>query len=414
MESLSLSKLNLYIRRVVTLNFQEPIWVSAELLSLKEKNGHVYLDLTEKDEADNIAAQNSAIIWKTTFTTIKKTSSFDVGHILRVGNEVRLLVLVDYSVKYGLKLIVQSIDAEFTYGRIAQSRLRTIEALKQAELWQRNKNCILPVAIKNIAVIASMGSAGFSDFENQLKDNEFKYFFNISVFNVTVQGINSVPEICNAIKTSRTSKSKFDIIVIIRGGGSKLDLLDFDSFEIAKEISISDIPIITGIGHFIDESIADLSAFQSLKTPTAAADFIIQINRVYEISVHKLMDFIIQMSKQLFSNSIFGITQLSNDIYSKAKLASYDSNINLAELRYKINRMTVNFYYEEIEKLADLNIIILSNDPEYILQKGYSLTYKDDDLILKSTTLKIGDKIKTVYSKGVLTSKIDDLWEQKN
>lgn len=137
MEHFTLSKLNSYIRRVLAINFQDAIWISAELLSYKEKAGHAYLELIEKDEQDTIIAQSSAVIWKSSFAAIKKINAVDLLQILREGNEIRVLVQVDYNARYGLKLVVQNVDAAYTLGKIAQSRLRTVERLKK---WVYGKN----------------------------------------------------------------------------------------------------------------------------------------------------------------------------------------------------------------------------------------------------------------------------------
>ena len=171
MEQFSLSKLNLYIRRVIAVNFEDPIWIDCELLSVKEKSGHIYLDLIEKDEQDQIIAQSSAVIWKTQSAALQKKCSYDLYQILSAGNKVLIAVTVDYNARYGLKLIVQDLDSSFTLGKLIQSKLKVIERLKSEQLWQKNKECNLPCAIKKIAIIGSSSSAGFRDFINQLEEN---------------------------------------------------------------------------------------------------------------------------------------------------------------------------------------------------------------------------------------------------
>ncbi len=414
MESFNLSTLNLYIRRVLALNFQDPVWVSAELLSLKEKNGHVYLELTDKDALHNITAQNTAIIWKNTFSGIKKSTQFDIDHILREGNEVRLLVNVDYNVRYGLKLIVQNLDSEFTYGRIAQSRLKTIEILKKEGIWQKNKTTQFPITITNIAVIGSKDSAGYKDFINHLTENQFKFSFHTSLFNVSVQGANSVKEISNAFAKLQMRKSKYDIIVLIRGGGSKHDLLEFDSLEIAKAISLSEVAVLTGIGHFIDESVADLSAYQALKTPTAVADFIISRNRESELAILDLRDSIYQSTKQFVTDLNYNLSAFLNTIINNVSRQMYQRSKYLTDLNYSINHKVNAQRFAEYKKVTELNFILESNDPDIILQKGYSLTFKDNILLSKCKSITEGDEIKTTFSKGTLTSKINTIWEPKN
>jgi exodeoxyribonuclease VII large subunit len=413
LESFNLSTLNLYIRRVIALNFQDPVWVFAELLSVKEKNGHVYLELTEKDALNNITAQNSAVVWKNTYSSLQKSSPFDISHILREGNEVRLLVAIDYNVRYGLKLIVQNIDSEFTFGKIALSRARAIERLKLEGLWQKNKSTPFPLVIKNIAIIGSKESAGYKDFENHLKDNAYQFLFCCDLYNVSVQGVNAIEEISNAFKQLERRKKQYDLIVLIRGGGSKHDLLEFDSFEIAKAISQSNIPVLTGIGHFIDESVADLSAYQSLKTPTAVADYIISVNSESELRTMKLLESIFQLTRQLMFDASYSIVDLYNEMISNSKLQIYDNQRQLTELNFIIRQKSQTLSFNEYKKLFLCNAVLESNDPELILQKGYSLSYIDGTLISKLNAIPAGSKINTKFARGTLTSTVDKTWELK-
>jgi len=283
LEQFSLSKLNLYIRRVIAVNFEDPIWIDCELLSVKEKSGHIYLDLIEKDEQDQIIAQSSAVIWKTQSAALQKKCSYDLYQILSAGNKVLIAVTVDYNARYGLKLIVQDLDSSFTLGKLIQSKLKVIERLKSEQLWQKNKECNLPCAIKKIAIIGSSSSAGFRDFINQLEENHYAYTFKLKIYEATMQGNNTSEQIGKAFELIKSEVSfKPDMVVIIRGGGSKHDLLDFDEYAISKAISECPYPVFTGIGHFIDESLADLSAYTSLKTPTAVAEEILHINHQFE------------------------------------------------------------------------------------------------------------------------------------
>jgi exodeoxyribonuclease VII large subunit len=414
LESLSLSKLNLYIRRVITLNFQEPLWVTAELLSIKEKNGHYYLELIEKDSENVISAQNSAVIWKTAFSSITKNAAFDPEFILAAGNEVRLFVSVDYNVRYGLKLNIQDIDPGFTLGKIAKQRLEIIDQLKREGLWQINKDSILPIAIKRIAVITSSNSAGYKDFENHLLVNPFNFGFSIQLFNVSVQGINSSSEIVSAFNRINLKENSFDLIVLIRGGGSKLDLLEFDSYEIAKAISKSTIPVLTGIGHFIDESIADLSAYKSLKTPTAVADFILALNRDYELNLVTLLDSIKYIAMQIHTLHNSKILNYYKEILLNARMHTFENKRSISEIAYQITHTAKNAMFLNYKRINEIQMVIETNDPEQILQKGYSLSYKNGILISKCEPVIEGDEIRTVYSKGVFTSNVTNRWVPKN
>ncbi|MFZ1423493.1 MAG: exodeoxyribonuclease VII large subunit [Saprospiraceae bacterium] len=413
MEHFTLSKLNSYIRRVLAINFQDAIWISAELLSYKEKAGHAYLELVEKDEQDTIIAQSSAVIWKSSFAAIKKINAVDLLQILREGNEIRVLVQVDYNARYGLKLVVQNVDAAYTLGKIAQSRLRTVERLKKMGLWQKNKERALKPVLQSIAVISSKNSAGFIDFENHLLENNFAYKFRIQLYDVSVQGDKTVQEIQNAFHRIIKDASQFDLIIILRGGGSKHDLIEFDSFEISECISDSILPVFTGIGHFIDESIADLSAYSSLKTPTAVADAILNMNFNFEQSMIQKLQEINTQVRHLLNYSKQQILDFAQTYKSNSLKTIKIQERELTQWKHRLYFDGHKFLNATHNELIQYLNFLDSNDPNLILKKGYSLTYCKDQLLYKINELLPDEELTTLFSNGSITSTINKKWHRK-
>ncbi|MBK8449766.1 MAG: exodeoxyribonuclease VII large subunit [Saprospiraceae bacterium] len=413
MEHFTLSKLNSYIRRVLAINFQDAIWISAELLSYKEKAGHAYLELIEKDEQDTIIAQSSAVIWKSSFAAIKKINAVDLLQILREGNEIRVLVQVDYNARYGLKLVVQNVDAAYTLGKIAQSRLRTVERLKKMGLWQKNKERALKPVLQSIAVISSKNSAGFIDFENHLLENNFAYKFRIQLYDVSVQGDKTVQEIQNAFHRIIKDASQFDLIIILRGGGSKHDLIEFDSFEISECISDSILPVFTGIGHFIDESIADLSAYSSLKTPTAVADAILNMNFNFEQSMIQKLQEINTQVRHLLNYSKQQILDFAQTYKSNSLKTIKIQERELTQWKHRLYFDGHKFLNATHNELIQYLNFLDSNDPNLILKKGYSLTYCKDQLLYKINELLPDEELTTLFSNGSITSTINKKWHRK-
>ncbi|MBK9221570.1 MAG: exodeoxyribonuclease VII large subunit [Saprospiraceae bacterium] len=413
MEHFTLSKLNSYIRRVLAINFQDAIWISAELLSYKEKAGHAYLELVEKDEQDTIIAQSSAVIWKSSFAAIKKINAVDLLQILREGNEIRVLVQVDYNARYGLKLVVQNVDAAYTLGKIAQSRLRTVERLKKMGLWQKNKERALKPVLQSIAVISSKNSAGFIDFENHLLENNFAYKFRIQLYDVSVQGDKTVQEIQNAFHRIIKDASQFDLIIILRGGGSKHDLIEFDSFEISECISDSILPVFTGIGHFIDESIADLSAYSSLKTPTAVADAILNMNFNFEQSMIQKLQEINTQVRHLLNYSKQQILDFAQTYKSNSLKTIKIQERELTQWKHRLFFDGHKFLNATHNELIQYLNFLDSNDPNLILKKGYSLTYCKDQLLYKINELLPDEELTTLFSNGSITSTINKKWHRK-
>lgn len=415
MEQFSLSKLNLYIRRVIAVNFQDPVWINCELLSVKQKSGHIYLDLIEKDDHNEIIAQSSAVIWKTAVASIQRKISFDLMQILAEGNQVLLNVSIDFNARYGLKLVIQDLDGTFTLGKIIQGKIKVIERLKTELLWQKNKNCPLPTAIKCISVITSTSSAGCIDFLNQLKENHFGYTFKLKIYEASMQGTHTVNDICKAFDLiSQEKKIKTDLVVLIRGGGSKHDLLEFDDYFISKAISDCNFPVFTGIGHFIDESLADLSAFSALKTPTAVADEIIHINQLFEsklVSTYQEICHHVIAINNIHKNEL---TILESNLIGSAQRIVYDQQYITNEVKHSIKQSTNHLINKHNMSLLEIQGCLDLNDPGKILTKGYSLIYKNGQLVKTIEDLKTEDLIETKLINGTFKSRITELWPLKN
>ncbi len=277
METYSLFKLNEYIRRVIALNFDDTVWINAEISQVSLSRGNYYLQLIEKEEgSDRIIAQASAIIWnkKTYFLRRKFNDLFD--SILDTGNEIRVKIKVDFSERYGLSLVIEDLDASYTLGKAELVKQEILQRLQKENLIERNGMLTLPLALQRIAVISSGTAAGYKDFLSHLQKNSYGYHFDTTLFASAMQGSNVEHELIAALDAIEDEEKTFDCVVIIRGGGSKLDLAAFDNYEIAKRIANAKYPIITGIGHDIDSSITDLVSHTDVKTPTAVADFIIE------------------------------------------------------------------------------------------------------------------------------------------
>ena len=290
MESYTLFQLNEYIRRVIALNFREPLWIEAEIAQIKESRGNHYLELVEKEEdGDEIIAQISGAIWYRNFQFIKRKIGDLIYDLLVEGTQVRLKCQVDYHERYGMKLVVQDLDPKFTFGQLEMKRQEIINRLEEEGMMELNKSLLLPTVIQKIAVISSKGAAGYQDFKNQLTQNNYGYTFKVDLFDSAVQGLKVEQDTVGAIEQIVGSKTAYDVVCIIRGGGSKLDLAGYDNYAIASSIALSEIPFLIGIGHDVDSTVTDLVACLSLKTPTAVADFIVERNMQFEAGIEQIL-----------------------------------------------------------------------------------------------------------------------------
>ena len=346
----SLTELQLIIRDTLYLALPDIFWVMAEISELKENYaGHCYLELIEKHpDEKNVKARVRAIIWSTRYRFLKAFFQNITGESLREGLKVLVKIKIEYHELYGLSLIISDIDPAFTIGEMAMKRQQIIKRLEQEGVFSMNKELSFPVVPQRIAVISSKNAAGYSDFVNQLKGNSYGYVFYTALIETSLQGTETEQGVVNALDRIAMQSHLFDLVVIIRGGGSQSDLSWFDSYNIAYHVTQFPLPVITGIGHDKDVSITDMVANISLKTPTAVADFL--INNVAEVENH-----IIEMSS--------GIIDASRIIIEKNKNRIETSGIRL----FPLTRLMIS---DIKDKLSSIIIEIINSGKEFIFRAG--------------------------------------------
>lgn len=346
----SLTELQLIIRDTLYLALPDVFWVMAEISELKENYaGHCYLELIEKHPDDNnVKARVRAIIWSTRYRFLKAFFQNITGDSLREGLKILVKTKIEYHELYGLSLIISDIDPAFTIGEMAMKRQQIIKRLEQEGVFSMNKELSFPAVPQRIAVISSKNAAGYSDFVNQLKGNSYGYVFYTALIETSLQGTETEQGVVNALDRIALQSHLFDLVVIIRGGGSQSDLSWFDSYNIAYHVTQFPLPVITGIGHDKDVSITDMVANISLKTPTAVADFL--INNVAEVENH-----IIEMSS--------GIIDASRIIIEKNKNRIESSGIRL----FPLTRLMIS---DIKDKLSSIIIEIINSGKEFIFRAG--------------------------------------------
>ena len=401
-QSYSLYELNEYIRRVISLNFTESVWVNCEISQIKEVRGNVYLDLVcHDDKTGEITAQISANIWYKSYLFLKNKLGELLPAILKEGIHVLLKVQVEFNERYGLKLSIEDIDPAFTIGQMEMNRQKIIQKLTNEGWIHRNKALEIPGVIQKIAVISSSNAAGYIDFNKHLQQNNYGYQFRVTLYEAAMQGMNTEREVCNALRTITASGKQYDVILIIRGGGARLDLTWFDNYNIGVEIAKSKIPVITGIGHEIDETVADIVANTSLKTPTAVADFIIRQNETFEGNIIRMTQTIQHISRRfvrqeviLLNKTIQVLAMLPKEIVRKHHL-----QINqfvqqcIATAALKIQRHKEALAYNE----RQMHLV----NPDNILKKGYAIVRQNDQVISK-VNYNASDAVQITFHDGAI------------
>jgi exodeoxyribonuclease VII large subunit len=403
MEAHKLSEVNKYIKEVIALNFEDSLWIVAEISQIKSSGKHMYLDLIEKDQQnEEIVANASAVIWFRSKLSIWNKYKELADQILADGNQVQLKVQIEFHPKYGLKFIIIDIDPSYTFGKLEIQRQETIDKLKKEDLIGRNGLISLPRVIQNIAIISSEKAAGYQDFIMQLTNNPYGYVFQTSLFQSAVQGNKLVDEIIANLNKIAESDPPFDCVVIIRGGGSKLDLSGFDDYLLAKSVALYKLPVITGIGHDIDQNVIELVAHSPLKTPTAAANFILDHHLDFEGSVVELFELVYKNANQ----QIHALSNSTEHLFSELKHHAfrsfhfYDNGLEQTTMRIGFRgNAVVQLLNNELSKTGQK--ITLTN-PLEILKKGYSLTFQNGKPVNELKQLKLEQAFEILFQDGSL------------
>ena len=409
MENFTLYDLNEYIRRVVALNFTEPIWVSCEITQCKDSRGNLYLDLVDKDElTQKNRATANAVIWYKTHLFLKNKLGELLPAILKEGVHVLFKVRVEFHEVYGLKLVIEDVDPAYTLGLMELERQKTIERLKAERLHHLNAGLSLPLVMQRVCVISSQTAAGYADFIHQLADNAYGYDIQYELKHVAVQGSKMEEEVCRALMDVDRRHEEFDCIVIIRGGGSRMDLAGFDNYEIAVRIARSRLPVFTGIGHEVDDTVADMVSHTALKTPTAVASYIIEHNARFEGALQESAMRIERSVRQTLDHH-----KNLADLNKQKIIAAYRSRIGESRLKLEQQISRLNFALQSslkniASKIDFAEHLIQSSTPEYYLNKGLAIIEKDGKIIRDLASLEKDDAINIVGAKVELLSTINE------
>ncbi len=398
MESYTLFQLNEYIKRVIALNFREPLWIEAEIVQVKLSRGNYYLELIEKAEnTQEVIAQASAAVWYRNYQFIAKKLGAVLDDLLKDGSAVRLKVRVDFNERYGFKLLIEDIDASYTFGKYELNRQQILLRLEKEGLISLNKELTLPAVIQKIAIISSEKSAGYQDFIQQLTGNSYGYRFEYTLFDVAVQGAKVEAETLSALHQIKSQRTQYDAVVIIRGGGSKLDLAAYDNFPIAQAIALSEIPFIIGIGHDIDSTVVDLVSCVSLKTPTAVADYLIELASDFESSLIERMTIIQRLAQSSLHSYALQLSNVNERLALSTRSIinrQIDHTLIIDEQLIQLAQRRVDKEQTILEKLA---LQIDQRDPMLILKQGYSYVLKKGKNIKRQSQLSANDKVTIVF-----------------
>lgn len=428
-QALTLYELNELVSETLQTVMPDEYWVEAELSEVREVRGHCYVELVQKDEQTNTPiAKASAKCWKNKWMLMRPYFERMTGQSLGAGMKVLLKVYANFHEAYGFSWIITDIDPVYTMGDMARKRQEIIAQLKAEGVFDLQKELTLPLFAQRVAVVSSEQAAGYGDFLRQLQDNDAGLSFDVQLFPAVMQGEKVEQSVINALNQINDQVDKFDVVVIIRGGGATSDLSGFDTILLAENVANFPLPIITGIGHDRDESVLDMISFQRVKTPTAAAAYLVEhlrntwhriddaeqeiiqiVRHVMELEKNRF-DLLTSKIPFLFSHvkhqQLTHLQQCQQRLTTSARLHVHQAQQHIeahsARLSPTVQRLLLDarHHLDLLEQRCSLL------DPQLLLKRGYSITLHQGRAVRNAHQLKAGDEIETRVEKGIIKSTV--------
>ncbi|KOF02125.1 hypothetical protein OB69_13955 [Roseivirga seohaensis subsp. aquiponti] len=428
MTHLTLFELTSLIKSELEKNLEPSYWVIAEISEMRlNPKGHCYMELVDK-EGQYVTSKIRANIWAYTYRNLSAWFESITKTSLQPGIKVLLNVQVQYHELYGMSLNIKDIDPNFTLGERARKRQEIIQKLQDEGVFDINKELTLPIVPQCIAIISSETAAGYGDFKNQIEQNSRGYSFTTKLFQSLMQGDQAPSAIISALHQIHAEIQAFDLVVIIRGGGSQVDLDCFDDYELASHIAQFPLPVITGIGHERDETIADLVAHTQMKTPTAVAEFLISGIERYDDSLNEMAYRLEKSGKHLLQVSAYEIMNVGYSLKTSMKAIMHQSENALNQKQLRLNYAVKNLFRVENKKVDNFELPLAKAkyqrlkeaekkldglekqlkllDPASVLNRGYSITLINGKPISAVQEVKTGEELETITAKHRIKSTV--------
>ncbi len=456
-ESISLSQLQTLIKQGIDRAHPLPYWVTAEISELKVNySGHCYLELVEKGGTNHVPrAKASAVIWRSTFQMLEPYFRGTTGQPLASGLNVLVKVVVSYHELYGLSLQIIDIDPNYTLGDMQRQRQETIDRLKQEGVFDMNREIPLPLVMQRVAVISSRNAAGYQDFMRELSASPYR--FDVELFDSFMQGAGAEDAVITALERVAERLEAFDVLVLIRGGGSQSDLGAFDSYRLCCHLAQFPLPVLTGIGHDKDQSVADLVAAVSLKTPTAVAVYLKEQIESFDARLDERFDelaseamSLLEAQKQRLQNGAFGLRMVSTErvhaqemrleqlqsalhrVTGRAvqqgmyRLESYRARLQQASAYYlaarsaaltplvkTLSSATRDYLQARKQELKWMGELVAGQDPRRILQRGFAVVSCQGKTLTGVDAVQRGDKLTIQLYEGRIEAEVQQIIAEK-
>ena len=406
---ITLRELQRRVKSVLEGSFALPLWVSAEISDIKVNySGHCYLELVEKAEkgGDNgvPTAQARAVIWKSHFPRIAAYFEAETGQRLAPGLKILAKVLVSYHELYGFSLQITDVDPSFTLGDLERQRQQTIAQLQQDGVWEMNRGVPMPTVVQRVAVVSSAQAAGYQDFCKELAKSPYR--FEVELFDAFMQGEAAEGSIIDALCRVADRLEEFDAVVIIRGGGSRSDLNCFNAYRLCSYIAQFPLPVITGIGHDKDTSVADMVAHTALKTPTAVAGWLVErMDRIcgwLDAAALQLHDGVLRLSR----TQQVRLEELAGDVRHLSLGLLRQRGLELGSREEVFRQAVGSFLRQQRQQLAATGELVESRSPRHILRMGFAVVRSGGRAVTSVRQVAAGERLTVEVADGRFSAEV--------
>lgn len=407
-QTISLYELNNLVKQVLRRHLPDTYWIEAELSDVRSNySGHCYLEFVQKDASGNtLIAKARGTIWSNVYKMLKPYFEEETGQAFASGIKVRVCVSVEFHELYGHSLTVVDIDPTYTVGDMIRKRREILRRLEEEGVLDLNKELDFPMLPQRIAVISSATAAGYGDFCNQLERNPYGLVFYPKLFPAIMQGERVEESIIAALDRIYAEMEHWDAVVIIRGGGATSDLSGFDSYDLAANCAQFPLPIITGIGHERDDTVIDSVVHTRVKTPTAAAEFLISCMYESALMLEDYTNRIIGGVEVRMEREKHRLERLTERIPMTTNMYLQRGHFKIETVWQRLETALQHKMMKETHRLSLLEHRVMAASPEHLLKKGYSITMLNGKAVTDASTLKKGDRIVTMLHRGKIESEI--------
>lgn len=427
---ISLLELQQQVRRSLDLAFPMPVWVAAEIAEMKVNySGHCYMELVEKGGANSVPkAQARAVVWKSGWQSLSAYFRGVTGSDLAMGMKVLLKVAVSYHELYGFSLQISDIDPSYTLGDWERQKQETIARLQSDGVFDMNREAGLPLAVQRVAVVSSAGAAGYRDFMQEI--GRYAYRFELTLFEAVMQGHATEDSVVAALESIADRIDDFDAVVLIRGGGSQSDLAAFNSYRLCSHIAQFPLPVLTGIGHDKDQSVADMVAAVELKTPTAVAGWLGERLASLDRLLDELTDKTRRGAEYILDGEKLRLERAARMVSIGAVEMTRRLEVRLERLSAELARQSGEYFLRQGHRLENIGMFLRERPsvylarqaerleamertvalrrPENILALGFAIVRSDGKSVRDASALTEGQQVEIALARGTVGATIND------